>query len=81
MSVQTYLVIRNYIFAWVCETENVCAKLSRYSSEGRTPIKIIITGKTPNIMEYLNFEFNDWIYFRSNAGLGEVAIVGSLTLR
>jgi hypothetical protein len=80
MSVQSYLVIRNYIFAWVCETENVCANLSRYSLEGRTPIKII-TGKTPNIMEYLNFEFYDWIYFQSNAGLGEVAIVGSLTLR
>lgn len=59
-------------FAWVCETENVCANLSRHS-DGRTPIEII-TGETPNISEYLDFDFYDWIYYRSNAGLGEVEI-------
>jgi hypothetical protein len=30
----------DYGFAWVCETENVCANLSRHS-DGRTPIEII----------------------------------------
>jgi hypothetical protein len=62
----------NYGFAWVCETENVCANLSRHS-EGRTPVEIL-TGETPDITEYLDFDFYDWIYYCSNAGLGEVAI-------
>ena len=59
-------------FVWVCETENVCANLSKYS-EGRTPIEIV-TGDTPDISEYLDFEFYDWVLHRSNAGLGEVEL-------
>jgi hypothetical protein len=34
----------------------------------------IITGETPDISEYLDFEFYDWALFRSNAGLGEVEL-------
>jgi hypothetical protein len=56
----------------VCETDNVCANLSRYA-QGRTPLEII-TGETPDISEYLDFEFYDWALFRSNAGLGEVEL-------
>lgn len=59
----------DYGFVWVCETENVCANLSRYA-EGRTPLGII-RGDTPNISEYLDFEFYEWVLHRSNAGLGE----------
>ena len=40
---------------------------SRYSN-GRTPIEII-TGETPDISEYLDFGFYDWVWFRTNAGL------------
>ena len=62
----------DYGFTWVCETENICANFSKYA-EGRTPLEII-TGETPDISEYLDFEFYDWVTFRSNAGLGEVQI-------
>ena len=62
----------DYGFTWVCEIENVSANLSKYA-EGRTPIEII-TGDTPDISEYLDFEFYDWVLFRSNAGLGEVEL-------
>jgi hypothetical protein len=62
----------DYGFTWVCETENVCANLSRHSN-GRTPLEII-TGETPDITEYLDFDFYDWVLYRSNAGLGEVEI-------
>jgi hypothetical protein len=66
----------DYGFAWVCETDNICANLSRYA-DGRTPLKII-TGETPDISEYLDFDFYDWVLYRSNAGLGEVKLHGGL---
>ncbi|KAI2501830.1 Reverse transcriptase (RNA-dependent DNA polymerase) [Fragilaria crotonensis] len=47
-------------------------QFSKYA-EGRTPLEII-TGETPDISEYLDFEFYDWVTFRSNAGLGEVQL-------
>ena len=59
-------------FTWVCETENICANFSKHA-QGRTPLEII-TGETPDISEYLDFEFYDWVTFRSNAGLGEVQL-------
>ena len=62
----------DYGFNWVCEVDNLCANLSKYA-EGRTPIEII-TGETPDISEYLDFEFYDWVMYRSNAGLGEVEL-------
>ena len=62
----------DYGFAWVCETDNICANMSKYA-DGRTPLEII-TGDTPDISEYVDFDFYDWVLFRSNAGLGEVEI-------
>ena len=59
-------------FAWVCETDNICANVSRYA-DGRTPLEII-TGDTPDISEYVDFDFYDWVLYRSNAGLGEVEV-------
>ncbi len=56
----------------MCKTENVSANLSKYA-QGCTPLEII-TGETPDISEYLDFEFYDWALFRSNAGLGEVEL-------
>jgi hypothetical protein len=62
----------DYGFIWICEIDNVCANMSKYA-EGRTPLEII-TGETPDISEYLDFEFYDWVMYRSNAGLGEVEL-------
>eukprot|EP00978_Attheya_sp_CCMP212_P026107 scaffold85161_cov59-Attheya_sp.AAC.2 len=59
-------------FDWVCETGNITANSSRYS-KGRTPLEVI-TGCTPEITEYLDFGFYDWVQFRSNAGLGPFEI-------
>ena len=46
-----------------------------YSNDlnGRTPIEKL-TGETPDISEYLDFGFYDWVIFKENAGLGEVQI-------
>jgi hypothetical protein len=43
---------------------------SAFSSDSRTPIEEI-TGKTPDISEYLDFSFYDWIWFKENAGVGD----------
>ena len=34
----------------------------------------IVTGETPDISEYTDFSFYDWITFKQDAGLGEVFI-------
>ena len=34
----------------------------------------IFTGETPDISEYLDFGFYDWVPYRTNAGLGELSI-------
>jgi len=41
-----------------------------FNLHGRTPMEEI-TGKTPDISEYLDFGFYDWIWYKDNAGLGE----------
>jgi hypothetical protein len=45
---------------------------SRYAN-GRTPIEII-TGETPDLSEYLDFGFYDWVFFKENIGMGVVAL-------
>jgi hypothetical protein len=45
---------------------------SKYAN-GRTPLEII-TGETPDISEYLDFSFYDWVRYRTNAGMGESSI-------
>ncbi len=40
-----------------------------YELHGRTPLEEL-TGKTPNIVEYLDFGFYDWCWFKEDAGLG-----------
>ena len=68
----------DYVFTWVCETDNIFANMSKYT-EGRTPLEII-TGETPDISEYLDFDFYDWVLYRSNPGLGEVEVAKWLGL-
>ena len=57
---------------YICETGNLIVNSSRYS-KGRTPLEII-TGETPDISEYMDFGFYDWVLYRSNAGLGPVEV-------
>ena len=64
--------IWDYGMIWVTETGNLSVSSSRYAN-GRTPIEYI-TGETPDISEYLDFGFYDWVVYRANAGLGELSI-------
>ena len=57
---------------WICETNNLSVSSSRYS-KGRTALEML-TGETPDISEYTDFSFYDWVTYRTNAGLGEVTI-------
>jgi hypothetical protein len=62
----------DYGVVWVCEIMQRTTSSSRYAN-GRTPIEII-TGETPDISEYLDFGFYDWVFFKENAGMGAVAL-------
>ena len=44
---------------------------SSFQLEGRTPLEQQVTGETPNISEYLDFSFYDWVWYRDNAGVGD----------
>ncbi len=57
---------------YICETGNVTVNSSHYS-EGRVPIEKI-TGETPDISEYLDFGFYDWVTYKPNAGLGKLRV-------
>jgi hypothetical protein len=41
--------------------------------KGRTPIEAL-TGKTPDISEYLDFGFYDLVWFKEDAGVGEIEL-------
>ena len=58
-------MLGDYGIEYVCETENMTFKISRYYN-GRTPLGII-TGKTPDVSEYLDFGLYDWVTYRNNA--------------
>lgn len=57
----------DYGISWVCETANVTVSSSRYA-DGRTPMEII-TGITPDITEYLDFSFYDWVTYKTGGGV------------
>ena len=57
---------------WICETVNLYVSILRYA-KGQTDLEIL-TGETPNISEYLDYEFYDWVNNRSNGGIGEISI-------
>ena len=62
----------DYGIVWISETGNLSVLSSCYASE-RTPLEYI-TGETPDISEYLDFTFYDWVTYCANAGLGELSI-------
>jgi hypothetical protein len=59
----------DYSIVWACKIMSLTSN-SAFSLEGCTPAEQI-TGKTPDISEYLDFGFYDWVWFKENAGLGE----------
>ena len=56
----------------ISETGNLTVSSSRYAN-GRTSIEMI-TGDTPDISEYIDFSFYDWLTYQSKAGLGELSL-------
>lgn len=58
----------DYGLKWASEIGNLTVSSSRYAN-GRTPLEVI-TGDTPDISEYLDFGFYDFVVYRANAGLG-----------
>ena len=58
----------DYGIVWVCEIMLLTAN-STFALEGRTPIEQI-TGETPDISEYLDFSFYDWVWYKDNTGVG-----------
>ena len=38
------------------------------SLNARTPLEVV-TGETPNILQYLDFGWYDWVWYKENAGL------------
>ena len=61
----------DYNLIRIFETGNLSVSCLRYAS-GRTPLEYI-TGNTPDISEYLDFKFYNWITYRKNAGLDELS--------
>jgi hypothetical protein len=63
----------SYGIVMIFAAPHVCySNMSNYA-DGRTALEII-TGETPDISEYLDFEFYDWVLYRGNAGIGEVKL-------
>jgi Reverse transcriptase (RNA-dependent DNA polymerase) len=62
----------DYGIVWICEVLQRTVSSSLYAA-GRTPLEII-TGETPDISEYLDFGFYDWVLFKENAGMGDTAL-------
>jgi hypothetical protein len=59
----------DYGIVWVCEVMSLTAN-SSFSLDGRTPMEKV-TGETPDISEYLDFTFYDWVWYKDNAGVGD----------
>ena len=59
--------VADFGISYVCKIGNVTANSSRYA-KGRTPLELI-TGETPDISEYTDFGFYDWVWFKQNAGV------------
>ena len=56
----------------MCEKGNLTVNSSRYSN-GTTPIECI-TGDTPDVSEYIDFGFYDWVMYQQNARLDKPEI-------
>ena len=54
---------------WCCDVMNRTVN-SVYELGGRTPLEQV-TGETPDISEYMDFAFYDFVWYRDNGGFGE----------
>jgi hypothetical protein len=59
-----------YGLPWICAIMRMTASHAG-RLQGRTPMEIV-TGETPDISEYLDFGFYDWVWFKRDAGIGEI---------
>ena len=64
--------IWNYGVPYVCAIMRMTASFAG-RLQGRTPIELV-TGETPDISEYLDFGFYDLVWFKADAGIGEIQI-------
>ena len=64
--------LQDFGLVWVCDTDNLSISSSKCAN-GRTVLDIL-NGETPDISEYLDFLFYDWVVYRSNARMGESSI-------
>ena len=62
----------DYGIKWVCEVMQ-CTASTPGDLSGGTALEQL-TGKTPKILEYLDFTFSDWCCYNDNAGLGETKL-------
>ena len=62
----------DYGLVWISQTGKLSVSDSRYAS-GITPLEYI-TGETPDISEYLDLTFYDWVTCRANTGLRYLSI-------
>ena len=61
-----------YVLVWICETVNLYLLSSKYAKV-RTAIEIK-TGRTHDIIEYLDFSFYDCFTYRNNSGLRKMSL-------
>jgi hypothetical protein len=61
-----------YGVPWVCAIMRMTASYAG-QLQGRTPIEAVM-GETPDISEYLDFGFYDWVWFKRDAGIGEIEL-------
>jgi hypothetical protein len=57
---------------WICAIMRMTASFAG-RSQGHTPMEAV-TGETPDMLERLDFGFYDWVWFKRDAGVGEIAI-------
>ena len=62
----------DYAVVWICEVMQQTVSSSRYANR-RTPIELL-TGETPDISEYLDFSFYDWVIFKVNVIIGDTEL-------
>ena len=62
-------ILWEFGLASICEIGNVTVNSSCYA-DGRIPLEII-TVCTPDITEYLDFGFYDWVVFKQNVGVNK----------
>lgn len=58
----------DFVLDYTIAVMNITVTGSRYAQQ-RTPLELI-TGITPDISEYIDFHIYEWVYYRTNAGLG-----------